>query len=99
MSPSSETPRDNETPRPLPLPGALDRVPRLLPRAAELCVRLVWGGGLPGEAVAAPAARRAPPPAVSVNMTARLLYLFFVLTSMEVVIGFLAYFVLPKFEV
>jgi protein transport protein HofC len=82
----------------LTLPDALDRAPGVLPRDAEVIVRTGWDAGVPARALAEAAAKRWAPAPQWVNLTSRIAYLLFVLTAMQSIVGFVMYFILPKFE-
>ena len=82
----------------VPLPDALNAVPRLLPPDARLLIRVGGNAGLlPGALRDASAARRSQGTA-RIDPLPRLSYLFVVLIAMQVISSFILYFIVPKFE-
>jgi protein transport protein HofC len=81
----------------LPLPAALDRVPGVLPRDAEMMARVGWSAGIPGAALAEAASRRHTPPPW-LNVAARFNYLLFVLLTLQSLTAFVLYFIAPKLQ-
>jgi len=81
-----------------PFPDALDMTPGILPRDAEIIARVGYDTGvLPGalrEAVDA----RAALPSTWGWIVGRLCYLLVILLALQSIIGFISYFILPKFE-
>ena len=81
-----------------PRPDALDRLPRLVPVSSALLIRTGWDSGNLaaglGQAVEA-RTRRLP---VLRSMGARIAYLLWVITIGQVIVGFVMYFIVPKFE-
>lgn len=81
-----------------PFPAALEMTPGVLPRDAEIIARVGYDTGvLPG------ALREAVDARLTVGstwgwITARLCYLLGVLLVLETIVGFITYFILPKFE-
>ena len=82
----------------MPLPAALDRLPGTLPEAGDVAVRVGWENGVLPQALRDAAVLRThePPPWQAVQ--GRLIYLFFVLTMIQVITGFVLYFIIPKFK-
>ncbi len=82
----------------VPLPVALDTVPNLLPRSALVLISVGWSLGCLApslrEADAADRARRS----FRLGFIPKLAYLAGVLLAMELILGFIFYFVIPKFE-
>lgn len=82
----------------IPLPDALDQMPRMLSRESMLLLRSGWATGtLPlalREAANARSARRT----MFGAFTARYIYLFAVLYVAQLVVGFIMYFIAPKYE-
>lgn len=80
------------------LPDALDRVPRILPPDAKLLIRVGSESGLvPGALREASAARRSRQQSRT-NPLPKFVYLIVVLVVMQVISGFILYFIIPKFE-
>ena len=83
----------------VPLPDALQSVPRMLPRRTSLLVRAGWEAGrLPFGLNAAIQARADVRP-LAAAIGGRIAYLGSVFTSSFVIVGFILYFITPKFEV
>jgi type II secretory pathway component PulF len=80
------------------LPDALDRVPRLLSRDAEVLVRTGWSSGTLARSLREAAASRSLRQAAWGSAAARFAYLGWVLLTMQTVIGFILFFITPKFE-
>jgi protein transport protein HofC len=80
------------------LPEALGRLPHMLPEAGEVAVRVGWENGILARALRDAAILRThqPPPWQAVQ--GRLIYLVFVLTMIQMVTGFVLYFIIPKFK-
>lgn len=82
----------------VPLPDALNAVPRILPPDARLLIRVGGDAGLlPGALRDASAARRSRGTAHTALLP-RFSYLMLVLIVMQVITGFILYFIIPKFE-
>ncbi len=82
----------------LPLPTALGRVAGLLPRDAELLVRVGYATDTLGRSLREAATLRASRERVLGTTFARLAYLAELVIVMHVIVGFVFYFILPKFE-
>jgi protein transport protein HofC len=80
------------------LPDALERVPGVLPRDAELLARVGWETGtLPSALREAAAARTTLRPSWGA-ISSRIAYFFWVLYIIQTITSFIMYFIIPKFE-
>jgi type II secretory pathway component PulF len=80
------------------LPEALDVTPGVMSRDAELLVRVGWRTGALPQALRSAASARAQRQVAWGSILSRLVYLSVVLIHIQVVVGFISYFVAPKFE-
>jgi type II secretory pathway component PulF len=83
----------------LTLPEALDFVRRSAPAPARLLVRVGHDSGMLAEALHDAASGRSSRPTGWQSFGARFGYLCLVLVIVQAIIGFILYFVLPKFQV
>ncbi len=82
----------------MPLPQALEREPGLMPRDAEVLINVGWESGvLAGTLREAASARSALQPAW-ILLSSRFAYFVVLLGVIQVIVGFLMYFIIPKFE-
>jgi protein transport protein HofC len=80
------------------LPEALDEVPGLVTREAQVLLRTGWATGTLPKALREAAALRAARQAAWGSVAGRLAYLIGILMAMQTVGGFVLYFITPKFE-
>ncbi|MDR3638651.1 MAG: type II secretion system F family protein [Isosphaeraceae bacterium] len=81
-----------------PFPDALDMTPGVLPPDAEVIARVGYDTGVLPGALREAADARVALPSTWGWIVARLCYLMGVLLVLQSVIGFISYFILPKFE-
>jgi protein transport protein HofC len=82
----------------MPLPQALEREPGILPRDAVVLINVGWESGvLAGALREAASARSALHPAW-ILLSSRFAYFVVVLGIMQGIVGFMMYFIIPKFE-
>lgn len=82
----------------LALPDALDRVPRIFPESVNAAVRVGWESGSLAQALREVVLRRTSQKPVWHAVAGRLVYLFALLMVAQAVIGFVLYFIIPKFK-
>ena len=82
----------------LTLPEALDFVRKSAPAAARVLVRVGHDSGALPEALRDAAASRSASPPGWQTFGARVAYLCLVLAVMQAIVGFILYFIIPKFE-
>jgi protein transport protein HofC len=81
-----------------PLPQALEQVPGLMTREAQVLVRTGWATGTLPHALRQAAAARAMRQAAWGSLASRLAYIGALLLALQIIVGFVMYFILPKFE-
>ncbi|MGE3820167.1 MAG: type II secretion system F family protein, partial [Isosphaeraceae bacterium] len=80
------------------LPEAMSQVPGLFDREATVLIRAGWATGtLPG-ALRQAAARRQSDRGAWAAISARLTYVIAMVVAMQIVVGFISYFIVPKME-
>jgi protein transport protein HofC len=80
------------------LPRAIDSVPGLLSRESVVLVKAGWASGRLAEGLQLAASARQSRKAAWGNVAASLGYLVVVVTAMMSIVGFVMYFIIPKFE-
>jgi type II secretory pathway component PulF len=81
-----------------PLPDALDSLPRLVPRRSSLMIRMGWeSGNLPLGLKEAGSFRETRQPVLAA-ISSRLAYIGWVVAIASSIVGFIMYFIVPKFE-
>lgn len=81
-----------------PLPQALALVPGVLPRDAEISIGVGWASNRLAGAIGEAAAPKTAERVVRAAFVPRLAYLVTILLTMKLIIFFILYFILPKFE-
>jgi type II secretory pathway component PulF len=82
----------------VPLPEALAQIPGVLPRAATVYTRMGWDVRLLVRAFRDVAAARMAWQPFRHSLTLRVVYLGWVLYGIQVIIAFIVYFIVPKFQ-
>jgi type II secretory pathway component PulF len=82
-----------------PLPQALAQVPGSLPRDAEVAIGVGWASGRLAGALREAADTRGPERALRSEIAPRLAYLVGVQLTMGLIVSFVLFFIIPKFEV
>lgn len=80
------------------LPEAMSQVPGLFDREASVMIRAGWATGTLSGALRQAAARRAQRGGDWGGLSSKLAYVVTLLLAMQTVVGFVAYFIMPKFE-
>jgi protein transport protein HofC len=80
------------------LPEAVDAVPGLFTREAQVLVKTGWSSGRLAEALRLAASARQSRQAAWGNVAGSFAYLVAVICFMQTIIGFVLYFIIPKFE-
>jgi type II secretory pathway component PulF len=84
--------------RGVPLPDALDNIPKLVPRRSALMVRMGWeSSNLPLGLKEASAARETRQPVLQA-IGGQMTYIGWVLTIGSGIVGFILYYIVPRFE-
>jgi protein transport protein HofC len=81
-----------------PLPAAIDQVPSLMSRDSQVLVRTGWESGTLPHSLRDAAALRATIHAAWGSIAARYTYLVGLVLSLQTIVTFLMYFIIPKFE-
>ena len=82
----------------LPLPDAMDRVPGVFSRVAEVLARTGYATGTLARSLREAAALRASEERAWGTTASRLAYLGWLILVMQVITSFMLYFIIPKFE-
>ena len=82
----------------MPLPQALEREPGVFPKEAVVLANVGWESGVLGGALREAAAARTTLQPAWIGFAGRFAYLIFVLYALQVIVGFIMYFIVPKFE-
>lgn len=82
----------------LSVPDALDRVPKLISDEAEVLVRMGWETGTLARSLKEAAGIRTERNQLWGQAASQFTYLIFTALAMQVIIGFVFYFIIPKFE-
>ena len=82
----------------VPLPDALGRAPGVVSREAEVLVRTGYSSGTLARSLREAAALRSSRESAWGTTAARFVYLGSVLMTMQALVGFMLYFMIPKFE-
>jgi protein transport protein HofC len=82
----------------MPLPQALEREPGLMPSNAEVLVNVGWESGVLSGALREAAATRSALQPAWIALSSRFAYLVVLLGAIQVIVGFIMYFIVPKFE-
>jgi protein transport protein HofC len=80
------------------LPDALDRVPRILPALDKAAVRVGWEAGSLAQSLREVAVSRTLRKPMWHTVAARLAYVVGLLVVLQAVVGFILYFIMPKFK-
>lgn len=80
------------------LPEALTRVPRILPWDVELLVHIGWATGTLARVLREAVTTRLLYKPGWTKVGSRLAYLVFVTLTVQVIVGFIMYFIMPKFQ-
>lgn len=80
------------------LPDALDETPRIFAPDSEVLVRVGWATGTLPRALRLAASSRASRQAAWGSIVSRFVYLVVVQITLQVVIGFIMYFITPKYQ-
>ncbi|MFO0953180.1 MAG: type II secretion system F family protein [Isosphaeraceae bacterium] len=81
-----------------PLPSALEQVPGVISPDGLLLVRSGWAAGTVARALRDAAEARARQQSIYGGVAARFGYVFALLFAGQVIVGFISYFIVPKFE-
>jgi type II secretory pathway component PulF len=81
-----------------PLPDALDRLPKLVPRRSALMVRMGWESGNLAIGLREAGTSRETRQPILAAVGGRMAYLGWVATFGTFIVGFIVYFIVPKFE-
>jgi type II secretory pathway component PulF len=84
--------------RGVPLPDALDSIPRLVPRRSALMIRMGWESGNLAVGLKEAGASRETRQPVLHAIGGRMAYLSWVSSIAMFIVGFLMYYIIPKFE-
>ncbi len=82
----------------VPLPDALDSVPRLVPTSSSLLIRTGWESGNLAAGLRQAVEARSRRLSVARSAGGRLAYLLWIITVGQGIVGFVMYFIVPKFE-
>jgi protein transport protein HofC len=82
----------------VPLPDALESMPRMLPRRTSLLVRSGWEAGRLPLGLSSSIQARADVRPIAVAIGGRIVYLGWVSSTAFFIVGFVLYFIIPKFE-
>ena len=81
-----------------PLPDALDSLPKLVPTSSALLIRAGWESGNLASGLRQAVEARTKRLPVLRSFGARIAYLFWIIAVAQAIVGFIMYFIIPKFE-